>query len=360
LLPNPEKFNGKVLSVRSGDVLLCGRTAGEELEVVVVRLDGIACPKTSQPYAKPARSFTMKLALGRNVDVEVIGRDEKGISVGEVTLADGRDLARELLKAGLAWSDPLSQKHEGYAELENAARAAKAGLWADEKPVPPWSFVEEAPKPLPAQEEPTTAPAQEAPKTVPAKETPKALSAKDYGHLLDCVVVVRCSGNRLGSGFFASSAGLIVTNQHVVGDDQTVQIKTHDLQTLTGHVLRRDVARDLALIQVDGSHPYLRLAADAEIGTDVIAIGAPLGDEWSVTKGVVSAVRNIKGVVFIQTDAATNPGNSGGPLISAQSGKAIGVMKMMQKESKDSASTGLNFAVSAKEISAAFPDLKVE
>jgi S1-C subfamily serine protease len=121
------------------------------------------------------------------------------------------------------------------------------------------------------------------------------------------------------------------------------------------------VARDLALIQVDGSHfPYLRLAADAEIGTDVIAIGAPLGDEWSVTKGVVSAVRNIKGVVFIQTDAATNPGNSGGPLISAQSGKAIGVMKMTQKESKDSASTGLNFAVSAKEISAAFPDLKAE
>jgi endonuclease YncB( thermonuclease family) len=331
LLPNPEKFNGKVYYVRNGDVLFCFRPDGDDVTALMVRLDGIACPKTNQPYAKPARSFAEKLALNQKVDVRIIGLDSKGLPVAEVTLADGKDLARELLKAGLAWSDPLSQKSKGYAGLESAAREAKAGLWADEKPVPPWSVADEAPKASPAK----------------------------FDDLLNCVVVVE-TGSSIGSGFFVSSAGLIVTNYHVVEHSRTgaVDVKTRDSRTMRGKVVRTDPARDLALIQVDGSgFPYLRLTVDADIGSEVLAIGAPLDLEWSMTKGIVSGFRNDNGVADVQTDAAINPGNSGGPLILVQSGKVIGVntWKVVKV-----GVTGLNFAVSTKEILKAFPGLTLE
>ncbi|MGB9408394.1 MAG: trypsin-like peptidase domain-containing protein [Terracidiphilus sp.] len=338
LLPNPEQFSGKVFLIRNGDILFCWRPDGTEKTSIMLRLDGIACPKTDQPYAKLARNFTAKLALEQLVDVRIIGLDSNGLSVAEVTLPDGMDLARELLKAGLAWSDPLSPKSKEFAGLENAARVAKAGLWADAKPVPPWAFIEEQPKAPPAK----------------------------FDQLLNSVVVVRYEASGIvytGSGFFVNSEGLIITNHHVVEHSRTgtVDVKTRDSRKLRGKVLRNDPARDLALVQVDGSgFPYLHLqvATDADIGADVVTIGNPLGEyEWSMTKGIVSGFRNDHGVADVQTDAAINSGNSGGPLILIQSGKVIGVNTWKKI---GVGVIGLNFAVSTKEILVAFPELRRE
>jgi S1-C subfamily serine protease len=137
-----------------------------------------------------------------------------------------------------------------------------------------------------------------------------------------------------GSGFAISPDGLVVTNNHVVEDAKTVRLKMPDGFTGEGRVLGRDPDTDLALVRANAS-----LAAWAPLGNSqslkrgqiAIAIGNPLGFEWTVTAGVISALgrsmraqngRLIDDVV--QTDAAVNPGNSGGPLVSS-AGEVVGV-----------------------------------
>ena len=179
-----------------------------------------------------------------------------------------------------------------------------------------------------------------------------------YDGLLNCVVVVRNSSGGMGSGFFITADGYIITNDHVVKRDKTVSITLRNGKTILGDVLSTDKDKDLALIKVDGNHyPWLTLGklTDARVGEDVIAIGAPEGYDWSVSKGIVSAIRNEKYRVEIQTDAAINHGNSGGPLISLKNGSVIGVNTVGIR--KDIAE-GLNFAVSAEEIIKAFPQIQ--
>ena len=137
-----------------------------------------------------------------------------------------------------------------------------------------------------------------------------------------------------GSGFAISPDGLIVTNNHVVDDAKTVRIKTPDGAAVDGRVLGRDPDTDLALIRSnDWSGAWARLGDSKSLkrGHIAIAIGNPLGFEWTVTAGIVSALgrsmRAANGRLMediIQTDAALNPGNSGGPLVSS-AGEVIGV-----------------------------------
>ncbi|MDM9621949.1 serine protease [Rhizobium sp. AC44/96] len=137
-----------------------------------------------------------------------------------------------------------------------------------------------------------------------------------------------------GSGFAISPDGLIVTNNHVVDDAKTVRIKTAEGLTTEGRVLGRDPDTDIALIRANtGVGAWARLGDSRRLrrGHVAIAIGNPLGFEWTVTAGIVSALgrsmRASNGRLIddvIQTDAALNPGNSGGPLVSS-SGEVIGV-----------------------------------
>ncbi len=137
-----------------------------------------------------------------------------------------------------------------------------------------------------------------------------------------------------GSGFAISPDGLIVTNNHVVGDARTVVVKTPDGGRVEGRVLGRDEDTDLALIRAnDWAGAWAQLADSKALkrGHVAIAIGNPLGFEWTVTAGVVSALgRSMRAASgrlmddIIQTDAALNPGNSGGPLVSS-AGQIIGV-----------------------------------
>ena len=137
-----------------------------------------------------------------------------------------------------------------------------------------------------------------------------------------------------GSGFVIAQDGLVVTNFHVVGDARAVRVTMPDGAAREGHVLGRDPDTDIALVRADGSFPDIAPLGDSKRlrrGQIAIAIGNPLGFEWTVTAGVVSALgRSMRASTgrliddVIQTDAALNPGNSGGPLINS-AGQVIGV-----------------------------------
>lgn len=143
-------------------------------------------------------------------------------------------------------------------------------------------------------------------------------------------------GNRAGhgSGFLISPDGLVVTNSHVVGSARTVRVTMPDGGSTEGRVLGSDPDTDIALVRADGRFPSAARLGDSKKlrrGQIAIAIGNPLGFEWTVTAGVVSALgrsmRSATGRLIddvVQTDAALNPGNSGGPLVSS-SGEVIGV-----------------------------------
>lgn len=137
-----------------------------------------------------------------------------------------------------------------------------------------------------------------------------------------------------GSGFVISPDGLIVSNFHVVGEASAVRIAMPDGTSTEGRVLGGDADTDIALVRADGHFPDIAPLGDSKRlrrGQIAIAIGNPLGFEWTVTTGIVSALgRSMRALTgrliddVIQTDAALNPGNSGGPLVSS-AGEVIGV-----------------------------------
>jgi S1-C subfamily serine protease len=137
-----------------------------------------------------------------------------------------------------------------------------------------------------------------------------------------------------GSGVLFSPEGYLLTNHHVVGDADRVRVRLHDGQEVAGRVVGNDPWTDLALVRADGeTFPYAPLGDSGKlrVGQLVVAIGSPLGFESTVTAGVVSAVgRTLRSVTghlvdnVIQTDAALNPGNSGGPLVDSR-GHVVGI-----------------------------------
>jgi len=156
-------------------------------------------------------------------------------------------------------------------------------------------------------------------------------SVKDNGGKFLQAVVTVLSGPGTGSGFYVGQEGLILTNFHVVGDAKFVKIKLFDGRSLVGEVVRSDKARDVALVRTDPSaSPALALRADEPgVGEEVYALGSPYGDVLSgtLTRGVLSSRRVLEGVSYLQSDAAVNPGNSGGPLVDA-SGRVLGLTVM--------------------------------
>lgn len=163
--------------------------------------------------------------------------------------------------------------------------------------------------------------------------------------------VVRISGaSKAGSGFFIMSDGLIVTNAHVVRDESSVTVTTANGTSMQSSTIYTDEDRDLAFVKVAGTnYPTLRLqTTPPNPGADVIAIGSPVSDQLanSVTKGVVSGLRHGDHGIWIQTDTALNPGNSGGPLLNI-SGEVVGVntLKLV-----DPHVTGINFSLASSEV----------
>ena len=142
-----------------------------------------------------------------------------------------------------------------------------------------------------------------------------------------------------GSGFIISSDGIVLTNAHVVRDAKQVTVKLSDRREFAAQVLGSDPATDIAVLKLDAKNlPTVQLgdARQVQVGDYVLAIGAPYGFEQTATQGIVSAKgRSLPGesvVPFIQTDAAVNPGNSGGPLFDA-SGRVVGVNAQIYSQS---------------------------
>jgi S1-C subfamily serine protease len=156
------------------------------------------------------------------------------------------------------------------------------------------------------------------------------------GESADRSVVRVATGDRFGTGFvIASRAGrhLLLTNGHVVGDQPSVTLVLRSGRTVRGQVVGypRDPEVDLALIEATAPElrPLGRLARFENLhsGVEVIAIGHPLGLDYTITEGIISAKR---GGLYLQTSAAISPGNSGGPLVAAN-GQVVGVNTMTVK-----------------------------
>jgi serine protease Do len=165
-----------------------------------------------------------------------------------------------------------------------------------------------------------------------------------------------------GSGFVIRADGLIVTNRHVVVGARAVRVRLADGQELAAKVLGADVATDIALLKVgSGALPILRLGSSTNIavGDVVIAIGNPFGLGQSVTSGILSArgraLAEDPYIDFLQTDAAINFGNSGGPLLS-EDGTVVGVTTAILSPS--GGSVGLGFAIPAETVAAVVGELE--
>lgn len=176
----------------------------------------------------------------------------------------------------------------------------------------------------------------------------------------------------LGSGFvfLYGNEKLVITNQHVIADADTIEITDNNGSTWSATVLGSDDVLDVAVLRLEGdtsSLPSVTLgdSDSIEIGDWAIAIGSPLGLSYTVTMGIISATgRDIEkpsGVGnftnLIQTDAAINPGNSGGPLVNAR-GEVIGINTMIARNSSTGiAIEGINFAIAINGINAVLDQL---
>lgn len=153
----------------------------------------------------------------------------------------------------------------------------------------------------------------------------------------------------LGSGFIISSDGYIVTNRHVVAGDTNLKVRLLDRHEYAAKVIGMDKRTDLALLKIAAKDlPTLPLgdSSHLQVGQWVLAIGNPFGFDYSATQGIISALsRNLPDenyVPFIQTDAAVNPGNSGGPLLNLM-GQVVGVNSQIYTNS--GGFMGLSFAI---------------
>jgi serine protease Do len=170
----------------------------------------------------------------------------------------------------------------------------------------------------------------------------------------------------LGSGFIVASDGYIVTNHHVVdgADEINVMIGNDTDKTYKAKVVGSDQKTDIALLKIDATEslPYLEFGDSdtARVGNPVIAVGNPFGLGGTVTSGIISAkARYISGETFddyIQTDAAINSGNSGGPLCDGMTGKVLGVNSVIVSPS--GGNVGIGFAIPASIVQPVVTQLK--
>lgn len=168
----------------------------------------------------------------------------------------------------------------------------------------------------------------------------------------DSVVKVVNLGRGSGTGFYVAE-DMIVTNVHVIEGTKMPVLQRYDKREIYGKVIAQDTRLDLALIQVKERGTPVAFFSDNEIrlGEPLEIIGHPQGYNFSITRGIVSAVRHnesimkVKGkpVLFIQTDAAMHPGNSGGPVF--MSNKVVGVSDWIRKDAP-----GLNFSIHYSEV----------
>ena len=173
----------------------------------------------------------------------------------------------------------------------------------------------------------------------------------------------------LGSGFVIDKAGYVVTNYHVVGNAQSVHVSFSNNDSMKAEVIGKDPATDIALLKVRASSRALKAlplgnSDGVHVGDQVAAIGNPLGLDRSITLGIVSALHRSltspEGTPIdrvIQTDAALNHGNSGGPLLNAQ-GQVVGVSSAISTGDVGEGNIGIGFAIPINTVRDVVAELK--
>ncbi|MDF7673816.1 Do family serine endopeptidase [Acetobacteraceae bacterium ESL0709] len=190
------------------------------------------------------------------------------------------------------------------------------------------------------------------PQTPPSrKNSPLDKFLHDYMKHKDGNEAPKREVQALGSGFIIESSGVVVTNNHVIDNADQVSVTLHDGTELPAKIVGRDSKVDLAVLQVQSPHPLphvtLGRSDQARIGDVVLAIGNPFGLSGTVTAGIISSrKRNVAHGLyddFIQTDAAINRGNSGGPLFNLK-GEVIGINTLIYGGAGGD-SIGIGFAI---------------
>ncbi len=173
-----------------------------------------------------------------------------------------------------------------------------------------------------------------------------------------------------GSGFILDKAGYILTNYHVIAGAQNIEVQTWDKHRYKATLVGGDRDHDLALLKINAPNlkpATLASSKNLEVGQDVYAIGNPFGLSGTMTSGIISAIRSVRGPTgvliqnAIQTDAPINPGNSGGPLLNSQ-GEVIGINSMIatnpNNQVKVDQSAGIGFAIPIDTAKAVLLDLR--
>jgi S1-C subfamily serine protease len=167
-----------------------------------------------------------------------------------------------------------------------------------------------------------------------------------------------------GSGFILDRAGHVLTNFHVIADANRIEVKTSDKHTYKATIVGSDKMHDLALLQINAPNLQPVTLADSSdliVGQKVYAIGNPFGLNGTMTRGIISSIRSIRGPEggpiedAIQTDAAINPGNSGGPLLNSR-GEVIGINTLIATGGAEQ-SSGIGFAIPINTAKAVLGDL---
>ena len=177
----------------------------------------------------------------------------------------------------------------------------------------------------------------------------KTDGVKIYFQCASSVVLIKSQNNpnKIGSGVFINYQDnfFVLTNEHVVKEDIKVQIKLKNGQKFYGQVFKINKLDDLALIEIPKNIINIKEIPLAnikkiQVGDNVFVIGHPKGYEWSLSGGTISGIRQ----GTIQTDAAVNPGNSGGALLNSK-GELVGIVTFIIKGSNN-----LNFAISVEKV----------
>ncbi|HKF23408.1 MAG TPA: trypsin-like peptidase domain-containing protein [Candidatus Angelobacter sp.] len=166
-----------------------------------------------------------------------------------------------------------------------------------------------------------------------------------------------------GSGFVIDNEGHILTNYHVIDNARQVEVTTSDKKKYKAQIVGTDPAHDLAVIQIPVKNvPKAEIgdSKDLVVGQKVFAIGNPFGLSGTMTRGIISSIRSVRGPrgfidEAIQTDAAINPGNSGGPLLNSH-GQVIGINSMILTGGVEQ-SAGIGFAIPINTAKSVLDDL---
>ena len=216
------------------------------------------------------------------------------------------------------------------------------------------SFGQDTEKPNPKKDDPAPAPAPAGKSDPPATAKTEALSVEEVARLTKpSIVVVTISGRDgkqlgLGSGFVVSKDGLIATNLHVIGEGRPISVQFADGTKFdVTEVHATEQALDLAVIRIDKKDLVPLVLADSDElkpGQPMVAVGNPLGFEFSVVEGVVSQTREVEGRSMIQVAIPIERGNSGGPLMDRQ-GRVHGLLTL-----KSQVTENLGFAVTVNSL----------